>query len=266
MIEKLKKGFNVKYCKREAGNTLVTVGPDSRFPEGIEGSGRLIRTVPSVVVWYHFLKNYPGMSRKQRLESLSMLSRWYPAQVAHYLFREVRDRFLDRDLCLRREGGLFNAHVPTSSLYILQIDERIALWFYENPQTKGELIKEVKPFVEMFQDNLRGHVRDCRVRDSAWMEELLVRTLMDKLVSLHAARTGQDRQIVAQTLRGREPFVFSVSQQELCETYSEILTTVATRVAVEQTHDYACRAACVAMSSVFYLHDLTHLVDMGHTL
>ncbi|EZG78224.1 hypothetical protein GNI_039540 [Gregarina niphandrodes] len=323
-LQGLRPGFNVTSYDSDIfkGRDRIKTDPGETYPEGLEGSGRIQRSVPALVLWAYFTDERAKMPFAQRLRNLSVLMRWYPAEVtslvvgeflrqlesrtlkfptgerllqnrvalwlsgyrdagnsavkqsmvthlAKYLEavkqdahetvtpewttytslrRTHRDATSKRfDILTRRytqayeacKDRLLSAYFPVASPGVSSLPEALSAAEHVPQFPVGGVSK-----ISKFDD-----YQDYELRQWAWMEELLVRTLLDKLVSHHATKTGQDRNVVAQALRGPNRFALAVSQDEIRSMYSEVLTTVATRAAAEQAHDYGCRILCAATTS-----------------
>ncbi|EZG55308.1 hypothetical protein GNI_114920 [Gregarina niphandrodes] len=95
--------------------------------------------------------------------------------------------------------------------------------------------------------------QNYELRRWAWMEELLVRTVLDQVLSKHTTNTGEalDAAALVAAKNAPEPFIVSVSRADLRDIYDQALPQVAKRVAVEQAHEYACRTAGVLITTAY---------------
>ncbi|EZG55307.1 hypothetical protein GNI_114910 [Gregarina niphandrodes] len=97
----------------------------------------------------------------------------------------------------------------------------------------------------------RANYRSYDLREWAWMEELLVRTMLDKLIAVRAASTNETPEVIAAALQRPEPFTVSLSKEELYETYNRATDEVASQVAAEQASAYASRVALAFMTTAY---------------
>ncbi|EZG54457.1 hypothetical protein GNI_120720 [Gregarina niphandrodes] len=295
------------------------------YPERLDGTGRIGRSPPALVLWAYHDGRVGNMSPEQSIQNLALLARWHPAAAFRYAMYN-----LEREAPLKRRA-------PDLSVDFDSIWQVTRLWLPGGPVRNvddmlGSMAYEVTMFLQSIKDQFVDPKRDlpvfyrsiqnlkhtlagkhygklesryreayinCRdrmiatyfpdgtaatepsaaqregypvgsrrkiidadhyrqsleLRQWAWMEEVLVRTLFDKLVFLHATNTDQDRNAVALTLRGPEPFPLTLSQDQLRSSYDDALSDVVERVAIEQAHDYACRVCCAAISAVAYSRD-----------
>ncbi|EZG55273.1 hypothetical protein GNI_115020 [Gregarina niphandrodes] len=173
---------------------------------------------------------------KARYKELIQTTRLFGGQSRCEL---LDDRYSNAYGCWRGKEQVLSAYFPASGTSAREA------W-------SGGVVPEF-PVVHDVKINSIADYQNYELRQWAWMEELLVRTVADKLISVRVASTGETREDIAAAIQGPQPFTVAISTEELARIYFAATREVVKQATEEQADDYASRVGLALITTAYDL-------------